>query len=148
MSAMNSHPASWLRRALAALHLTEPHSGTGEPSRAADETVKPTPSAPIRRVGLTRSLAWCGEIINANADDVWRMTSEHVAAFAANHATLIIVDLTRLRFIDSTGATLMARLKKWGRERRVEILFVHPAPKVRSVLRLTQLEHPVLEGGQ
>ncbi len=76
------------------------------------------------------------------------MTTEHVLAFAGNHATLVIIDLTRLRFIDSSGAALMLRLKKWVQSLHAEILFAHPQPNVRNVLRLTRIEHLLLEGGQ
>jgi N-acetylglucosaminyldiphosphoundecaprenol N-acetyl-beta-D-mannosaminyltransferase len=104
--------------------------------------------APVQRDGTTRSLAWCGEIVAANVEDVWRMTTEHIIAFAANHATLVIIDLARLRFIDSSGAALMLRLKKWVQQLHAEVLFAHPQPNVRNVLHLTRIDQLLLEGGQ
>lgn len=98
--------------------------------------------------GETRSLAWCGEIIAANADDVWLMTEEHLRIFAAREATLIIIDLAQLRFIDSSGAALMLRLKRAARALRVEVLFCRPHANIRNVLRLTQVDQLLLESGQ
>jgi N-acetylglucosaminyldiphosphoundecaprenol N-acetyl-beta-D-mannosaminyltransferase len=93
-----------------------------------------------------RILTWGGEIIAANTEEVWRMTTEHVGDFVAHGATLVIVDLTRLRFIDSSGAALMLRLKKWASPQQVDVLFAKAHPNVRNVLRLTHLDHLILEG--
>jgi anti-anti-sigma factor len=108
------------------------------------ETCQP----PVQQNGMTRALAWCGEIISANVEDVRRMTSDHITAFAASNTTLVIIDLSRLRFIDSAGAALMQRLKRWSRECAIEIIFTHAQPNVRNVLRLSGLDQLVLEGGQ
>lgn len=98
--------------------------------------------------GLTRSLAWCGEIVAANADDVWQMTTGYIRTFATSGATLVIVDLARLRFVDGSGATLMLRVKAFARTLRAEVLFAHPQPLVRDVLKLAQIDALVLEGSQ
>ena len=98
--------------------------------------------------GTTRSLSWCGEIIAANCEEVWRMTTEHVRNFVSDDATLIMIDLSQLRFIDSSGAALMLRLKKWSRTLQTEVLFARAQPNVQNVLRLTRLEQTLLEGSQ
>lgn len=141
-------PSRLLRRALAAMQLVDHFviaNDVAQASRHAETLVAHTAA---QRDGTTRSLAWCGEIIAANSDDVWRMTTDHIAAFVANHATLVIIDLARLRFIDSAGAALMVRLKKWTQTQRVEIFFAHPQPNVRNVLQLTRVDQLLLEGGQ
>jgi N-acetylglucosaminyldiphosphoundecaprenol N-acetyl-beta-D-mannosaminyltransferase len=140
-------PSPPLRRILTALRLADHFVVT---NNVADATQRvEAPVAPtIRRDGMTRSLAWCGEIIAANTDDVWQLTTDHIVTFIANHATLVIVDLTRLRFIDSSGAALMMRLKKWAQSLHVEIIFAHAQPNVRNVLRLTRLDQVLLEGAQ
>jgi N-acetylglucosaminyldiphosphoundecaprenol N-acetyl-beta-D-mannosaminyltransferase len=102
----------------------------------------------LGRDDTTRTLTWCGEIIAANSEDVWRMTTNHVSAFVAHGATLIVVDLSRLRFIDSSGAALMLRLKKWAHSLHAEVLFSHARQNVRNVLRLTHLDQLILEGSQ
>lgn len=97
---------------------------------------------------ITRSMAWCGDIVAANTEDVWRVTTEHIQSFAGHAATLVIVDLTQLRALDLSGANLMVRLKKWARGVQVEILFTHPSPPVRNVLQSIQVDQLLLEGGQ
>ena len=140
-------PSAPMRRVLAAMRLSDHFviaNDIAEATRRAETLVTPT----IRRDGTTRSLAWCGEIIAANSDDVWQMTVDHIRAFVAGHATLIIVDLARLRFIDSSGAAVMLRLKKWAQSLQVELMFAHAHPNVRNVLRLTRLDQLLLEGSQ
>jgi len=93
-------------------------------------------------------LAWCGEIIAANAEDVWQATTRHITACAARHAALVVIDLAAVRFIDSSGAALMLRLKRWSWRLHIEVLFTQPQRNVRNVLRLTRLDQLLLEGGQ
>ena len=141
-------PSVALRRTLATIKLADHFVTARDVADALQQTGSPTNHPPVQFGGTTRSLAWCGEIVAANVEDVWRMTIDHVGAFAANRATLVIIDLTRLRFIDSSGAALMLRLKKWAQQLHTEILFAHPHPNVRNVLRLTRIDHLLLEGGQ
>ena len=42
----------------------------------------------------------------------------------------------------------MLRLKKWAQPLHAELLFAHPQPNVRNVLRLTRLDQLLLEGSQ
>jgi N-acetylglucosaminyldiphosphoundecaprenol N-acetyl-beta-D-mannosaminyltransferase len=140
-------PSPVLRHALATTRLSALFAFATDLADAARQAEKLGQSI-VQRDGTTRSLAWCGEIIAANMDDVWRMTTDHILAFVANNATLVIVDLARLRFIDSAGASLMLRLKKWAQRVRVEIFFAHVQTDVRGVLRLTCIDQLLLEGGQ
>jgi N-acetylglucosaminyldiphosphoundecaprenol N-acetyl-beta-D-mannosaminyltransferase len=137
--------ASALREALQEAHLLE----VFELAPTLDDAHALAPSPRIGVIpGLTRALAWCGEIVAANVEDVWQTTSEYVQTFAAAGATLVIVDLARLRFADTAGASLMVRVKRWARELKLEIMFVHLQPQVHSVLRLAAADTLVLEGGQ
>ncbi len=140
-------PSIVFRRVLATLRLSEHFTianTIADVTRRADSLVTPT----LHCDGSTRSLAWCGEVVGANCEDVWRMTTEHILTFIDLQATLIIVDLTRLRFIDSSGVGLMLRMKKWAQALHVEVLFSQPQASVRNVLRLTQLDQLLLEGSQ
>ncbi len=141
-------PSAKVQRLLGGLKLSDHFLVARDVADAIRQVAACDSHPPVQHDGTTRSLAWCGEIVSSNAEDVWRMTSEHVLAFAANHTSLVIIDLARLRFIDSTGAALMLRLKKWAKSVQAEILFAHPQPNVRNVLRLTRIDHLVLEGGQ
>lgn len=141
-------PSDAVRRALSALRLTDHFLIVDDAAQAAQRAEMLATQPPVQRGGALRSLAWCGEIIAANVEDVWRMTTDHVRAFATGGATLVVIDLSRLRFIDSSGAALMLRLTKWAQEQRAQILFTHAQDNVRNVLRLTRLDQLLLEGGQ
>ena len=141
-------PSRRLRRALGALHLTEHFLIANDIAEATRQAEALSAQSPVQRDGTMRSLAWCGEIIAANVDDVWRMTTDHVRAFAGSGATLVVIDLARLRFIDSSGAALMQRLTKWAQELPAQVLFTHPQENIRNVLRLTRLDQLLLEGAQ
>jgi N-acetylglucosaminyldiphosphoundecaprenol N-acetyl-beta-D-mannosaminyltransferase len=140
-------PSKPMRRLLATLRLVDHFVIADDGAQAIRRS--DTPVAPaLQCEGMTRSLAWCGEINAANCDDVWQMTSDHLQTFVARGAVLIVVDLARLRFIDSSGAALMLRLKKSAQAMQVQVLFVHAQPNVRNVLRLTRLDQLLLEGSQ
>ncbi len=141
-------PSVAVRRTLASLRLSDYFLVASDLAQAAQQADALIAQPTVQRDGTTRSLAWCGEVIAANVDDVWQMTTDHVQAFITSHATLVIIDLSRLHFIDSSGAALMLRLKKWALSQHAEIIFAHPQPNVRNVLRLTRLDQLLLEGGQ
>lgn len=141
-------PTLALCRALAALQLADHFVIARDFTEAKQHADALATPRPVLEDGATRSLAWCGEIVAANAQDVWRMTIDHVQVFAQKGATLIIVDLAKLRFIDSSGAAIMVRLKKWAQERHLQVLFTHAQDNVRNVLRITRLDQLLLEGGQ
>ncbi len=141
-------PSAALQRALVALRLTDHFLMARDAAEAAQQAEAIAAQPPVQQDGATRSLAWSGEIIAANAEDVWRMSTDHVRAFAASGATLVIVDLKRLRFIDSSGAALMLRLTRWAQELPAQVLFTHAQSNVRNVLRLTRLDQLLLEGSQ
>jgi len=141
-------PSAALRGVLESMHLSDWFETAADAESAARQAGSPVSQPRPGQDGTTRSLAWCGEIIAANAEEVWQMTSRHVEAFATHQASLVIIDLSELRFIDSSGAALMWRLREWARDRPVEILFTHAQANVRNVLRLTRLDQLLLEGDQ
>lgn len=140
-------PTNAVVRALATAHLVSLFTVAASIDEARQLVAAQRAPSP-QQDGLTRSLAWCGEIIAANVDDVWQMTSGYMRTFAAAGATLIVIDLARLRFIDGAGAALMYRVKKWARELKTEVLFANPGTAVTDVLRLAQVDRLLLEGAQ
>lgn len=141
-------PSRTIQRVMHSLKLTEHFIVV---STAADaEEMASTLFAPrtSQSDGEPRSLSWCGEITAANVDEVWRMMEDHLQVFAASHTNVIIIDLAQLRFIDSSGAALMLRLKQAARALRMEVLFFGPQASIRNVLRLTQADQLLLESGQ
>jgi len=141
-------PSQAIRRILSQLKLTDHFSVADNEATARQKSERLFTRCVLVRRGETRSLAWCGEIVAANADEVWHLSLSHFQTFTDHATTLIIVDLAQLRFIDSSGAALMLRLKRWTQSRHVEVLFSNPQENVRHVLRLTALDHLLLEGGQ
>lgn len=141
-------PGRQVARALAALRLTDYFLVAEDAAEALRLTEAAAAQPPVLRDSAARSLAWCGEIIASNTEDVWEMTTQHIKGFVAQQATLVIIDLSRLRFIDSSGAGLMLRIKKWAQQFPAEVLFAQPQPNVLNVLRLTRLDQLLLEGAQ
>lgn len=141
-------PHRAILRALRSLKLTDHFLVVQDPAEAERVVATRFLRSAEPADGESRSLAWCGEIVAANADAVWKMTEEHLRTFAARRVTLVMVDLAQLRFIDSSGAALMLRLKKLSPALGLQILFCRPQPNICNVLRLTRLDQLLLEGGQ
>jgi len=89
------------------------------------------------------SLRWCGEITAANADAVWVYTRQYL--FGATPERKKTIDLSAVRFIDSTGLGLMVRAKKLSLARSETLAFVGLQPPVLNVLRLSRLEAYLLK---
>lgn len=141
-------PSPAVRRALAAARLLDHFTLAADPAEALRQSESPAAAPAILHDGNPRSLGWCGEIVAANTGMVWDLTTAHVSDFARAGAALVIIDLSRLGFIDSSGAALMLRLRQWARQFPVQVMFAQPQRNVRNVLRLTRLESLLLEGAQ
>lgn len=141
-------PSQALVRTLASLRLVDYFPVCADAAEALRLAEATATQPAVLNDSAARSLAWCGEIIAANVEDVWQMTTDHIRAFVANRTTLVIVDLSRLRFIDTAGAGLMLRIKKWAQQFPAEILFTHAQPNVHNVLRLSRVDQLLLEGAQ
>lgn len=103
------------------------------------------PAVLISRPGLTRTcLAWQGELTAENADAVWARTESYIRAQALWQRELQI-DLSQLRFIDSTGAGLMVRAKRTALQLGVRLGFNGVNAHVRNVLQLCRLEAALLD---
>jgi N-acetylglucosaminyldiphosphoundecaprenol N-acetyl-beta-D-mannosaminyltransferase len=87
-------------------------------------------------------LYWRGEITAANAESVWDDTRGYLNRNNLDHTKTI--DLTQVRFIDSTGLGLMVRAKKQSAAEGSILKFVGLQPAVRNVLRLSRLEEFLL----
>ena len=85
------------------------------------------------------SLAWQGEITAANAERVWRLTEEQITSSEASTQPLVI-DLSQVRFIDSTGVGVMIRARKLAQRRGAKLSFTGTQPAVQNVLRLARLD--------
>lgn len=88
-------------------------------------------------------LRWRGEITAANAERVWDYAQQYIVEPAP--AGEKVIDLSGVRFIDSSGLGLMIRAKKLSLQRAQTLLFVGLQPPVRNVLRLSRVEEFLLE---
>jgi anti-anti-sigma factor len=57
----------------------------------------------------------------------------------------LVIDLSGVRFMDSTGLGLMVRARKLARLEQVKLEFTHPQPAVQNVVHLARLEEFLLE---
>jgi N-acetylglucosaminyldiphosphoundecaprenol N-acetyl-beta-D-mannosaminyltransferase len=99
------------------------------------------------RLGLAGgacALDWRGDIVAANAEEVWRVTQTHLEQANSREAEFSI-NLSEVRFIDSTGVQLMVRVRKAARQRGTPFRFTHPQPAVLNVLRLLGMETYLLK---
>ena len=80
-------------------------------------------------------VALCGELDLLDASDV----ASHLVAAVAAYGPSIIVDLAGLKFIDSCGLGVLARVLRWTRESGGDLSLVAPRRQVRRVLGSTGL---------
>jgi N-acetylglucosaminyldiphosphoundecaprenol N-acetyl-beta-D-mannosaminyltransferase len=98
----------------------------------------------INRRGAFRALVWYGEITAINTDDVWERTSAyieqaaHVRDFGEPQA--LVIDLSVVRFIDSSGLGLMVRVRKLARQYGLKLRYTNLQPAVLNVIQIARLE--------
>lgn len=86
-------------------------------------------------------LLWQGEITAANAKEVWRTTEAHLSSRQRKE---LVIDLSNVRFMDSTGVGVMVRAKKLAQREGVKLIFIHLQPAVENVIQLAQLQEFLL----
>ncbi len=99
-----------------------------------------SPPSPAER------LAWRGEITAANVELIWESTRKHMDELRPGES--IVIHLTLVRFIDSSGLGLMVRLKKRAEQQGIQLGFRNPQPAVRNVMRLARLEQFLISENQ
>jgi anti-anti-sigma factor len=78
-----------------------------------------------------------GELDLSNVEE----TGEEIAAAVENRALVLILDLSKLSYLDSTGVRMLFRLARQLRERQQRMfLVVPPEALIRSVLALSAIE--------
>jgi N-acetylglucosaminyldiphosphoundecaprenol N-acetyl-beta-D-mannosaminyltransferase len=102
--------------------------------------------APVLVNGSERPLAWQGEITGANTKEVWDATRQQIKVLRSRRKQAPI-DLSAVRFIDTAGISLMARVKKYARRQGVTLQFVGAQSSVRKALSASNLKSPLLEEG-
>jgi anti-anti-sigma factor len=89
----------------------------------------------------SQPLFWQGEITAVNVEGVAQATEAHFHSASGP----IRIDLSAVRFIDSSGVGLMVRLRKQAKRQDIDLAFVGAPEAVRSVVRLLRLEEFLLQ---
>ena len=95
----------------------------------------------LRSATATNPLLWQGEITAANAQEVWERTETHLTSKQRHE---LIIDMSGVRFMDSTGLGIMVRAKKLAQREQVKLEFTNLQPAVQNVLHLARLENFLL----
>jgi len=101
--------------------------------------------APIVTSGAKESelqIRWAGEVTALNAVELGAHTDSEL--YQTSSGMTVVIDLSRVTFVDSTGIGLMLRFKKNLKRRDINLKFANPVESVRNVLRHTQLEEYLL----
>ena len=87
-------------------------------------------------------IRWTGEVTALNAVELGVFTESELSQTAPGMT--VVIDLSRVTFVDSTGIGLMVRFKKNLQRRDIRLQFAGTIPSVRNVVRQTQLEEFLL----
>lgn len=83
-------------------------------------------------------IRWTGEVTALNAIELGVYTESELSQVTPGMT--VVIDLSRVTFVDSTGIGLMVRFKKNLRRRDINLKFSGAVASVRNVVRQTQLE--------
>jgi N-acetylglucosaminyldiphosphoundecaprenol N-acetyl-beta-D-mannosaminyltransferase len=135
------HPSTEVQQTLQLLQLTTYFNLSDTLEERTDSAKeKPAPHV-IPPYPGGHTLAWQGEITTRNAHEVRTQTLHHLLAVGPPPRKTYVIDLTRLRFIDSAGAELMQGLRLWARERDKRLRFLNVQASVQNVLKFAGLPH-------
>lgn len=90
------------------------------------------------------NIRWSGEITALNAVEVGVHTESELSQVSPDMN--VVIDLSRVTFVDSTGIGLMVRFKKNLKRRDINLKFINVSDSVRTVVRQTQLEEFLFGG--
>jgi N-acetylglucosaminyldiphosphoundecaprenol N-acetyl-beta-D-mannosaminyltransferase len=96
----------------------------------------------LRTAAAITPLLWHGEITAANAAQVWEDTRAYLQAPRPERE--LALDLSDVRFIDSSGLGLMIRAKKLAQKQGVKLIFNGIQPAVKNVIQIAHLEEFLL----
>jgi anti-anti-sigma factor len=86
-------------------------------------------------------LVWRGEITAANAQRVWSDTRTLLTLARQRD---VVIDLSRVHFLDSSGVDVMLRARKLAMRAELSLSFANLKPEVWNVLRHARAENEVL----
>jgi len=92
-------------------------------------------------------LTWRGEITASNVAEVWKRTQKillasdpHQPGVSNGDVAEIVIDLSQVRFIDSSGLSMMVRARRWASCQGIGLAFTGVQPAVASVVRMAHLD--------
>jgi N-acetylglucosaminyldiphosphoundecaprenol N-acetyl-beta-D-mannosaminyltransferase len=88
-------------------------------------------------------IRWTGEVTALNSVELGAYTESELAQVTPGMT--VVIDLSRVTFMDSTGIGLMVRFKKNLKRRDITLKFINAIASVRNVVRQTQLEEFLLK---
>ena len=88
----------------------------------------------------TLPLLWRGEITAFNAEQVWTQIETDLAAVAGFEDS-VPIDLSEVRFIDSTGVGILVRTQKHAKLLGLSVRFTGVSAPLRNVLRLSKMDN-------
>lgn len=134
-------PSAQVQRALALMQLQN-FFACAPDFAAAQELIaararEQTGAVRLRSPAEINPLLWQGEITAANAPEVWSTTETHLTSKQRKE---LVIDMSGVRFMDSTGLGLMVRAKKLAQREHIQLEFVHLQPAVKNVVHLARLD--------
>lgn len=87
--------------------------------------------------GAELQIRWAGEVTARNAVELGAHTESELSQVSAGMT--VVIDLSRVTFVDSTGIGLMLRFKKKLKRGDISLRFLDPIDSVRNVLRHARL---------
>ena len=88
-------------------------------------------------------IRWTGEVTALNSVELGAYTESELSQVTPGMT--VVIDLSRVTFMDSTGIGLMVRFKKNLKRRDITLKFTNAIASVRNVVRQTQLEEFLLK---
>ena len=150
-------PSESVKRALSLMRLNGLFHFASDPASAA-QTIQSLEEEQASAVSYEESAStlrihWRGEITAANAEEVWEksyldiqpLLTRNISQAPSTPRTSLTLDLSEVRFIDSTGLGLMIRLKKMGTARGFDVHFIGLQTAVQNVVRLARVEHFLIQ---
>lgn len=93
----------------------------------------------------SRVINWQGEVTAENASHIWTQTSYLLENTEDMGLRRLKIDLSSVRFVDSTGVGLMVRAKKQCSSRGIAIRFERPSPAALGVIQTMRMESYLFE---
>jgi anti-sigma B factor antagonist len=110
------------------------------------ESLERSPAVTSAVQSAELQIRWSGEVTALNAVELGVHTESELSQTSSGMA--VVIDLSRVTFVDSTGIGLMLRFKKNLKRRDINLKFTNATAPVRNVLHHTRLEEYLLDEGK